>query len=117
MAYKRAEWRSGLTYMATCDTCKTVMKYMDDKLDFRPWYADGFVYCPKCNSPVRHRESNAINGNPPVNNNVATPVSESMKAPAETQQSVNSTIRFCSNCGREFGANDKFCAGCGSPRK
>ena len=46
MAYKRAEWRSGLTYMATCDTCKTVMKYMDDKLDFRPWYADGFVYCP-----------------------------------------------------------------------
>ena len=32
MAYKRAEWRSGLTYMATCDTCKTVMKYMDDKV-------------------------------------------------------------------------------------
>ena len=48
MGYKRAEWRSGLTYKQVCDQCNTLVVYQDDKLDFRPWYADGFVYCPVC---------------------------------------------------------------------
>ena len=60
--FKRAEWRSGLTYRQICQTCQTVVRYTDDKLDFRPWYADGFVYCPVCNTPLRHRETYAIDG-------------------------------------------------------
>ena len=63
MAFKRALWHSGLTYKLTCNKCQTVIQYTDDKLDFRPWYADGFVYCPKCRTPLRHNESFAIDEN------------------------------------------------------
>lgn len=38
----------------------TIVLYQDDKLGFRPWYADGFVYCPNCNKPLRHHEEYAI---------------------------------------------------------
>ena len=61
MSYKRAAWHSGLTYQVTCNHCRTIVRYDDYKLGFRPWYADGFVYCPNCNAPLRHNESNAIN--------------------------------------------------------
>ena len=60
MAFKRAAWHSGLTYEQTCPQCKTVVKYKDTILDFRPWYADGFVYCPTCKKPLRHKEIYAI---------------------------------------------------------
>ena len=53
MGYSRAEWRSGLTYEQVCDQCNNRVRYMDDKLDYRPWFADGFVYCPVCKKPLR----------------------------------------------------------------
>ena len=61
MAYQRALWKSGLTYEQVCEQCHTRVRYTDDKLDFRPWFADGFVYCPKCKKPIRHNEIYAIN--------------------------------------------------------
>ena len=61
MAFKRALWHSGLTYQQKCYHCQTLIRYTDYNLDFRPWYADGFVYCPRCNAPVRHNEYFAIN--------------------------------------------------------
>jgi DNA polymerase III sliding clamp (beta) subunit (PCNA family) len=61
MGFRRAQWHSGLTYKQTCPECKTTVTYDDYKLDFRPWFADGFVYCPKCQKPLRHNESFAIN--------------------------------------------------------
>ena len=48
MAFKRALWHSGLTYQQTCYHCRTLVRYTDYNLDFRPWYPDGFVYCPNC---------------------------------------------------------------------
>ena len=63
MAFKRALWHSGLTYKQTCPKCHTVIQYQDDKLDFRPWYADGFIYCATCRSPLRHSEAFAIDAN------------------------------------------------------
>lgn len=61
MSYKRALWHSGLTYQQTCTHCRTVLRYTDYSLGFRAWYPDGFVYCPKCNGPLRHNELYAIN--------------------------------------------------------
>ena len=58
--FTRANWLSGLTYRQVCPLCKTVVIYMDDKLDFRPWYPDSFVYCPECTKPLRHNENYAI---------------------------------------------------------
>ena len=56
MAFKRALWHSGLTYQQTCYHCRAVVRYTDYQLDFRPWYPDGFVYCPRCKGPLRHNE-------------------------------------------------------------
>ena len=60
MGYQRSEWHSGLTYRQVCDQCKTTVQYQDDKLGYRPWFADGFVYCPVCKKPLRHNEAYAI---------------------------------------------------------
>ena len=99
--FKRAEWKSGLTYRQTCDQCNTVITYTDDILDFRPWFADGFIYCPKCQKPLRHRETFAINGSFTVET-----------APAGNTEGA----AFCSQCGHSFNATDRFCAQCGAKR-
>ncbi len=92
--FKRALWRSGLTYRQTCDLCKTTLQYTDELLDFRPWFADGFVYCPTCQKPLRHKEIYAINGSntPPPH------------------------AGYCIHCGKAFHPGDVFCAGCGKKR-
>ena len=102
MGYKRAQWRSGLTYRQVCETCKNEMIYMDDILDFRPWYADGFVYCSKCRTPLRHNERYAING----------PAAQA--APVETPAAVAGVKRFCTQCGKQARPDDRFCGGCGT---
>ncbi len=76
---------------------------MDDKLDFRPWYADGFVYCPKCKKPLRHNESYAINAAPDAANPQPVDISSGEGA-------------FCVQCGKQFNDGDRFCAGCGAKR-
>lgn len=103
MGFKRAQWHSGLTYQQTCDQCHTLVQYMDDKLDFRPWYADGFVYCPKCKKPLRHNESYAINAAPDTDNPQPVDISSGDGA-------------FCVQCGKKFNDGDRFCAGCGAKR-
>ena len=112
MGFKRAEWRSGLTYQQVCKTCNNVMTYMDDKLDFRPWYPDGFVYCTVCKTPLRHNENYAINR--PY---TPTPTySAPMYTPPASGVNV-SAVAFCSNCGRKFNDGEIFCPTCGRKRQ
>ncbi|MBQ3116392.1 MAG: zinc ribbon domain-containing protein [Clostridia bacterium] len=97
--FKRANWHSGLTYRQVCSQCKTVVEYDDKKLGFRPWYPDGFVYCPTCQTPLRHNERHAIN------------------APAsDTATPNNNEAKFCTSCGHKFLDGDKFCSQCGAKR-
>lgn len=103
--FKRAEWHSGLTYRQTCRECHTVVQYTDEILDFRPWYADGFVYCPRCNTPLRHNENYAIDAKQPT-------VVKEPAAPAEEGPAA-----FCHVCGRKFLEEDAFCSGCGTKRR
>lgn len=109
MAFQRAQWHSGLTYQQTCENCGTVVKYDDYKLDFRPWYADGFVYCPNCKTPLRHNENYAIDR--PAQ---AEPVVVDMTAQA--QPAANGVqYRFCPKCGKKYNpAEANFCTGCGN---
>ena len=127
MGFKRAEWHSGLTYQQTCENCKTVLQYTDYSLDFRPWYADGYVDCPKCKNHLRHDEKYAL-GNPDLQPQVIeAPVPELPDCPAEpeVQEPVAAPVApaapaaapaFCTNCGNKFGENDRFCAQCGTKR-
>jgi len=133
MAFQRALWHSGLTYKQTCPKCHTVIQYTDEQLDFRPWYADGFVYCATCRSPLRHNEAYAIdeNGNylkttPP--GNVAAPaapaapvaaVPVAAAAPATSASpeapAAAGAVAYCKNCGRQYIVGDaNFCNGCGN---
>ena len=98
MGYQRANWHSGLTYRQTCEQCKTTVQYQDYQLGFRPWYADGFVYCPTCKKPLRHNENCAIN------------------AP-HAPQTVSTRAAFCGKCGKAFGVEDNFCSHCGTKRE
>lgn len=126
MAFQRATWHSGLTYVQTCENCKTRVTYMDDKLDFRPWYADGFVYCPTCRNPMRHRETYAITA-PNRSVDLTNPEQQSAAAeaaPAEPVAPVEAAApaapagaaAFCSGCGRAFNEGENFCPICGKKR-
>ena len=130
MGYKRANWHSGLTYQQICGACRQMVRYTDHALDFRPWYPDGFVYCPRCKSPIRHDEIFAIDGNKPeAATAVATPAPEETKAvetkveapkteapKTEAPASEGERPRFCSGCGKKFSDTDNFCSGCGKKR-
>jgi predicted amidophosphoribosyltransferase len=107
--FKRANWHSGLTYRQECEQCKTMVEYMDDKLDFRPWFADGFVYCPTCKKPLRHSERYAINA--PVSQQETAQPRVEVPSPAQSELAL-----FCSGCGHKFADGDKFCSQCGAKR-
>lgn len=95
MGFKRAQWHSGLTYRQVCETCRNEMVYTDHQLDFRPWFADGFVYCSRCKTPLRHNERYAID------------------APDYQSQEATGN-RFCTQCGRQARPEDHFCCACGT---
>lgn len=121
MAFKRAFWHSGLTYRQTCPKCHTVIQYQDDKLDFRPWYADGFVYCATCRTPLRHNEAFAIDANGNYVNTVPSTAPADPAAPAAPAAPVAAapiaagSTAYCKNCGRPYIVGDaKFCNGCGN---
>ena len=116
MGFKRAEWHSGLTYRQTCDQCHTVLTYKDDVLDFRPWYADGFVVCPKCKKPLRHKEAYDISRDNGIMTSPATLSQEVPIAPAANIGESQKRHAFCTNCGKAFEPNDNFCSNCGNKR-
>lgn len=99
--FKRANWSSGLTYVQTCPGCNTKVTYKDDKLGFRPWFPDGFVYCPTCQKPLRHNENLAIDKRP----------EQSVDLTAGSKPSV-----YCTNCGKLLSETDNFCSNCGTKR-
>ena len=110
MGFKRAQWHSGLTYRQACSSCRALIEYTDEVLDFRPWYADGFVYCPQCRTPLRHSENYAVAK--PDN-----PVVRLVKD--ERQMHFGATVgvaKFCNACGRPFAVTDHFCSRCGKKR-
>ncbi len=112
MAFKRALWHSGLTYKNVCDNCGSIVKYKDDALDFRPWYPDGFVYCPKCKKPLRHNERLAVDA-PKVEPETFVINCQNISSSASNDTKLH---RFCTSCGKQFNDKDVFCSACGSKR-
>ena len=99
--FKRANWHSGLTYVQTCPDCHTKVTYKDDSLGFRPWFPDGFVYCPTCQKPLRHNENLAIDKRPEQKVDLTAGHTES---------------KYCANCGRLLNEGENFCPNCGTKR-
>lgn len=40
----------------TCEYCGCKFQYQAEDLGYRAWYPHGFVYCPQCQKPNRHRK-------------------------------------------------------------
>ena len=114
MGYIRQNYHSGLTYQQECELCHTLVRYTDRILGFRPWFPDGFIYCPKCEKPLRHSEKFAIN---PVTGeylNSTSTVGDVKKS--ATSVSSGKIAKFCSQCGRKFEDGERFCPSCGKER-
>ena len=119
MGYQRANWHSGLNYVQTCEGCNTKVMYTDYYLEFRPWYADGFVYCPKCKKPLRHKEAYAINPPPAPQQMMIgqNPQPQAQPQPqSQSQPQAQGEMRFCTSCGYEFKGHELFCPMCGKKR-
>lgn len=130
MGYSREKWHSGLTYRRTCDQCKITFEYDDHKLDFRPWFADGFVYCPRCEKPLRHNENYAIKVDDAKQEVIDATNQTSIlqfcrkcgyKIPYDSkfcpecgEKVVDLKNKICGNCGKELDAESKFCSECGT---
>ena len=138
MAFKRALWSSGYTYHISCNYCGTQFSYTDRQLDFRPWFPNGFVYCPRCRKPLRHSEIYAVHpdgtpvyssiaeaeqaintgylnalGNPPVQAPVQQPVNNPVQSPVPPTPPQEG-VAYCTQCGRRYNiGSDHFCGGCG----
>ncbi|MBQ5825097.1 MAG: hypothetical protein IIW48_09870 [Clostridia bacterium] len=117
MAYQRALWHSGLTYQQTCSGCQALVRYTDASLDYRPWFADGFVYCPRCRKPLRHNERYAIDQDGNYINPQPAPAPQPGYQQPMPQSACEGGTMFCCKCGKQFAADDNFCSGCGTKRE
>lgn len=61
-----------------CEYCYYEFDYHTYDLGHRAWYPHGFVYCPRCKKPIRHRLEYEVINNPgyaqPYQQPVAVPV-------------------------------------------
>ncbi len=55
MAIKITNEENHPVFHIKCEYCLTEFDYESEDLGFRVWYPKGFVYCPKCGRPLRHR--------------------------------------------------------------
>jgi len=51
---------SEVIYTMKCEYCGCEFEYQLEDLGYRPWYAHGFVYCPHCGRPLRHKGNKKI---------------------------------------------------------
>ena len=56
MAIKVIKEQDDDIYAVTCEYCGCVFEYQIEDLGYRPWYPHGFVYCPNCKKPLRHKK-------------------------------------------------------------
>jgi hypothetical protein len=60
------------TFHCRCEYCYYEFDYHTYDLGHRAWYPHGFVYCPRCQKPLRHKLEYEVLTNVPVQNR--TPV-------------------------------------------
>ena len=70
-----------------CEYCYYEFDYHTYDLGHRAWYPHGFIYCPRCKKPIRHRLEYEVINNPvyaqqPVAAPAPAPVAAAPVAPA-----------------------------------
>ena len=85
-------------------------------MGFRPWFPDGFVYCPTCEKPLRHNEAYAIDGEVEKKFVDLTDEKSNAEQGALAVEEEKHIATFCTSCGYKFKEDDKFCSQCGKKR-
>ncbi len=47
--------KSDPLFRVKCEYCCCEFEYRVKDLGYRAWYPSGFVYCPSCKKPIRHK--------------------------------------------------------------
>ena len=72
------------TFHCKCEYCYYEFNYHTYDLGHRAWYPHGFVYCPRCQKPLRHKlEYEVLTNTAP--SRPAVTASPAQPAPAESQ--------------------------------
>ena len=62
------------TFHCRCEYCYFEFDYHSYDLGHRAWYPHGFVYCPRCQRPLRHKLEYEVIGSSSVNQQNDQPV-------------------------------------------
>ena len=62
------------TFHCRCEYCYFEFDYHSYDLGHRAWYPHGFVYCPRCQRPLRHKLEYEVINSAPANQQPAQPV-------------------------------------------
>ena len=72
------------TFHCRCEYCCYEFDYHTYDLGHRSWYPYGFVYCPRCQKPLRHNIEYEVSTGSPVEQNCAAPDPAAPQPPAAT---------------------------------
>ena len=70
------------TFHCRCEYCCYEFDYHTYDLGHRSWYPYGFVYCPRCQKPLRHNIEYEVSTGSPVEQNCAAPDPAAPQPPA-----------------------------------
>lgn len=62
------------TFHCRCEYCYFEFDYHSYDLGHRAWYPHGFVYCPRCQRPLRHKLEYEVIDSAPADQQQAQPV-------------------------------------------
>lgn len=74
------------TFHCRCEYCCYEFDYHTYDLGHRSWYPYGFVYCPRCQKPLRHNIEYEVSTGSPVEQNCAVPDPAAPQPPAATPE-------------------------------
>ena len=60
----KKEYDFDVYYAVKCNYCGCEFEYQKEDLGYRPWYPSGFVYCPHCHRPLRHKKEYLVKKEP-----------------------------------------------------
>ena len=72
------------TFHCRCEYCCYEFDYHTYDLGHRSWYPYGFVYCPRCQKPLRHNIEYEVSTGSPVEQNCAAPDPAAPQPPVAT---------------------------------
>ena len=74
------------TFHCRCEYCCYEFDYHTYDLGHRSWYPYGFVYCPRCQKPLRHNIEYEVSTGSPVEQNCAAPDPAAPQPPVATSE-------------------------------